>query len=65
MDLPGVRVVRALEAAPRPEPAFFVRALRAVDLELDRRAAARFVDVLLADAFLAEAFADLDLGGLA
>ncbi len=58
--------MRPLVAAPRPEPAFFVGAFRAVDLEVDRRAGARFVEVLLADDFFAEAFfADLDLGGLA
>ena len=77
MDLPrGVRVVRRLAAALRPEPAFLVGALLAVDLEVDRRAAARFVEVLLADDFLAEAFfaeaflaeaffAEPDFGGLA
>jgi hypothetical protein len=67
VDLPrGVRVVRRLAAAPRPEPAFLVGALLAVDFEVDRRAAARFVEVLLADDFFAEAFfAEPDLGGLA
>jgi hypothetical protein len=59
VDLPrGVRVVRPLAAAPRPEPAFFVGAFR--------RAAARFVEVRFAGDFFAEAFfAELDLGGLA
>jgi hypothetical protein len=58
--------VRPLVAAPRPEPAFFVGAFRAVDLAVDACAGARFVEVLLADDFLAEAFfADFDLGGLA
>jgi hypothetical protein len=53
-------------AAPRPEPAFFVGAFRAVDLAVDRRAGARFVEVLLADDFFVEAFvADFGLGGLA
>ena len=50
MDLPqGVRVVRPLVAVPRPEPAFFVGAFRGVDLEVARRAGARFVEVLLAE----------------
>ena len=58
--------MRPLVAATRPEPGFFVGAFRAVDLEVDRRAGARFVEVLLADDFFAEAFfADFDLGGLA
>jgi hypothetical protein len=53
-------------AAPRPEPAFFAGPFRAVDLEVDRRAGARFVEVLLADDFFADAFfADFDFGGLA
>ena len=56
MDLPGVRVVRAFLAAPRPEPAFFVGAFRGVDLEVDRRAPARFVAVLLVDDFFADDF---------
>ncbi len=57
-------MVRFLVAAAGPEPAFFVGAFRAVDLEVDRRAAARFVEVRLADDFFAEAFfADLALGG--
>ena len=65
MDLPQwVRVVRPLVAVPRPEPAFFVGAFRAVDLEVARRAGARFVEVFLADDFFAEAFF-ADLGGLA
>ena len=64
MDVPRVRVVRPLVAAAGPEPAFFVGALRAVDLEVNRRAGARFVEVRLADDFFGEAFfADLDLGG--
>ena len=46
--------MRLLGAAPRPEPAFLVGAFPAVDLEVDRRAPARFV--LLADDFFAEAF---------
>jgi hypothetical protein len=63
--------VRRLAAALRPEPAFLVGALLAVDLEVDRRAAARFVEVLLADDFLADDFlaeaffAEPDFGGLA
>jgi hypothetical protein len=52
--------------APRPDPGFFVGAFRAVDLAVDACAGARFVEVVLADEFLAEAFfADFDLGGLA
>ena len=43
-------------AALRPELAFFAGAFRAVDLEVDRRAAARFVEVLLPDDFFADAF---------
>jgi hypothetical protein len=59
-------VVRPLVAAPRPEPVFFVGAFRAVDLVVDLRALARFVDVLLVDDFFAEAFfVELDFGGLA
>ena len=67
MDLPReVRAVRPRVAEPRAEPAFFVAALRAVDLEVDRRVVARFVEVLLAEDFFAEAFfAELDFGGLA
>ena len=58
--------MRPLVAAPRPEPGFFVGAFRAVDLAADACAGARFVEVLLADDFVAEAFfADFDLGGLA
>ena len=58
--------MRPLVAAPRPEPAFFVGAFRAVDLVVDACAGARFVEVLLADDFFAEVFfADFDLGGLA
>ena len=58
--------MRPLVAAPRPEPGFFVGAFRAGDLAVDACAGARFVEVLLADDFLAEAFfADFDLGGLA
>ena len=58
--------MRPLVAAPRPEPGFFVCAFLAVDLAVDACAVARFVEVLLADDFLAEAFfADFDLGGLA
>ena len=49
-------MVRAFLAAPRPEPAFFVGAFRAVDLEVDRRAPARFVAVLLVDDFFADDF---------
>ena len=48
--------------------AFFVDAgaFRAADLEVDRRAGARFVEVLLAADFFADAFfVDLDLDGLA
>ena len=57
MDLPrGVRAVRPLVAAPRPESISFVGAFRADDLEVDRRAGARLVEVFLAEAFLAEAF---------
>ena len=62
----GVRVVRPLVAAPRPEPDFFTGGFPAVDLEVDRRARARFVAVFLADDFFADALlADLDVGGLA
>jgi hypothetical protein len=51
-------------AAAGPEPAFFVGAFRPVDVEVDRRADARFVEVRLADDFFGEAlFADFDLGG--
>jgi hypothetical protein len=51
-------------AAAGPEPAVFVGAFRVVDLEVDRRADARFVEVRLADDFVGEAFfADLDLVG--
>ena len=58
--------MRPLVAAAGPEPGFFVGAFRAVDLEVDRRAGARFVEVLLADVFFREAFfAALDLGGWA
>jgi hypothetical protein len=58
--------VRPLVEARRPESAFLVGAFRAVDLEVDRRADARFAEVLVADGFFAEAFfADLELGGLA
>jgi hypothetical protein len=53
-------------AASRRELPLLVGAGRAVDFEVDRRAGARFVVVLLADDLFAEArFADLDLGGLA
>ena len=58
--------MRPLVAAPRPEPGFVVGAFRGVDLAVDACAGARFVEVVLADDFLAEAFfADFDLGGLA
>ena len=57
-------MVRPLVAADGPEPAFFVDAFRAVDLEVGRRAGTRFVEVRLADDFFGEAFfADFDLGG--
>jgi hypothetical protein len=50
----------------RTEPAFFVGAFRAVDLEVARRADARFLEDFVDDDFFAEArFADLDVGGLA
>ena len=67
MDLArGARVVRPLVAGPRPETAFFVGAFRAVDLEVDRHAGARLVEVLRAEDFFPEAFFEvLDLGGLA
>ena len=57
--------MRPLVAAPRPEAAFFAGAFRAVDLEVDRRAAARFVEVLADDFFADAFFVDLDRGGLA
>ena len=54
--------MRPLVAAP----AFLVGAFRVVDLAVDACAGARFVEVLLANDFFAEAFfADFDLGGLA
>jgi hypothetical protein len=56
--------VRTLVAAPRPEPAFFAGRFLAVDVEVDRRAGARVVAVLVADGRFAEAFF-VDLGGLA
>ena len=59
-------MVRALVPAAGPEPVFLVGAFRAVDLEVDRRAGARLVEVLLADDSFGETFfADLDFGGLA
>ena len=40
--------------------------LRAVDLDVDRRAGARLAELLLVDDFFADAFfVNLDLGGLA
>jgi hypothetical protein len=52
-------------AAPRPVPVFFAGAFRAVDLDADRRVAARFLDVFLADDFFADRFVDFDADGLA
>ena len=57
MDLPhGVRVVRPLLVAPRPEPAF-VAGARLVEALLvdDFFAGARLVEALLADDFFADA----------
>jgi hypothetical protein len=53
-------------AAPRPEPAFFVGAFRAVAFDADRGAVARFLEVLLADDFFADArFVAFDADDLA